>query len=129
MSDIVDIPPVAHNTICVDFDGTLFQWGDIYAKTPPFDGCVEVMRELRKRGWKIVIFTSRMSPTWWASEGWDYEEAMEKETQFIQNRLREFGIPFDRITAEKIPAEYYIDDKAVEFTGDNWKQIGKRILK
>ena len=47
----VDIPPVAHNVICVDFDGTIFQWGDIYARTPPFNGCVEVMRELRKRGW------------------------------------------------------------------------------
>lgn len=127
--ETVDIPPVAKNVICIDFDGTIFQWGDIYAKTPPFDGCVEVMRELRKRGWEIVILTSRMSPTWWASEGWEWEESMKKELTFIQDRLIEYGIPFDYITAEKVPAEYYIDDKAVEFTGDNWKKIGKRVLK
>jgi len=123
-----DLPPVAHNTICVDFDGTIFQWGDIYAKTPPFDGCVEFMRELRKQGWFIVIFTSRLSPTWWQSEGWGFEEAIEKELAFVENRLGEYGIPYDRITAEKVPAEYYIDDKAVRFE-NNWAAISKRILK
>ena len=126
-----DIPPVAHNTVCVDFDGTIFQWGDIYAKTPPFNGCVEVVRELRKQGWTIVIFTSRLSPTWWESEGWTFDEAMETQVKFIRSRLDEFGIPYDYITAEKVPAEYYIDDKAIGFDGKagSWKAIGKRILK
>lgn len=129
MSD--NIPPVAKDTICVDFDGTIFQWGDLHAKTDPFMGAVDVMRELRKRGWNIVIMTSRMSPTWWAAEGWDMNKARVEQMAFIKMRLDTFGIPYDRITAEKVPAEYYIDDKAIEFTGETfaWKEIGKRILK
>jgi hypothetical protein len=125
--DKTDLPPVAHNTICVDFDGTIFQWGDIYAQTPPFEGCVEVIRNLRKQGWYIVIFTSRMSPTWWASEGWDFEEAERRQYDFVAHRLVDYGIPFDRITAEKVPAEYYIDDKAIRFEGD-WFKIRGKVL-
>jgi len=126
-----DIPPVARNVICVDFDGTIFKWGDIYARTPPFNGCVEVMRELRKRGWEIVILTSRMSPTWWEAEGFVFKDALAEQIAFIKSRLEEYGIPFDRITSEKVPAEYYIDDKAVPFDGSDarWAEIGKEVLR
>lgn len=126
-----NLPPVAKDTICVDFDGTLFQWGDLYSKTPPLQGAIEFMRELRKKGWYIVIFTSRMSPTWWESEGWDFRQAMSDQTTFIEYRLNEYGIPFDRITAEKVPAEYYIDDKALKYEGatHSWNEIRKLILK
>lgn len=123
-------PPVADKVICVDFDGTLFQWGDIHEKTPPFQGAVEVMRKLKAQGWTIVIFTSRMSPTWWEAEGMDFKSALQNQTGFITKRLNDFGIPFDRITAEKVPAEYYIDDKAVEFEGKthSWNSIRDRVL-
>jgi hypothetical protein len=125
-----NIPPVAEKVICVDFDGTLFEWGDLEQKTQPFIGAVQVMRDLRKAGWEIVIFTSRLSPTWWEAEGMDFKGALITQTAFVSARLENFGIPFDRITAEKVPAEYYIDDKAIEFTGKpfSWKEIGERIL-
>lgn len=125
-----NIPPSALKVICVDFDGTLFQWGDIHEKTPPFQGAVEFMRKLKQQGWEIVIFTSRMSPTWWEAEGFEFKKAMVTQSTFIEKRLNDFGIPFDRITAEKVPAEYYIDDKAIEFEGKthSWKEIQRRIL-
>lgn len=122
-----DIPPVAHNTICVDFDGTIFQWGDIHAETPPFSGCIEVMWMFKEAGYRIVIFTSRMSPSWWRSEGWDFKEAEEREHAWVRNRLNEYNIPWDRITAEKVPAEYYVDDKALRFSGD-WAEIAEYVL-
>jgi hypothetical protein len=129
MSD--NIPPVAKGVICIDFDGTIFQWGDMYEGTPPFMGAIDVIRELKKRGWEIVILTSRMSPTWWAHEGMDIKKAFVEQQQFVTRRLENFGIPFDRITAEKVPAEYYIDDKAIRFEGkdSSWKEIGKVVLK
>lgn len=125
-----NIPPVAHKVICVDFDGTLFQWGDLYEKSPPFVGAVEAVRKFKQAGFEVVIFTSRMSPTWWASEGWDMKKAMVEQNAFITKRLNDFGIPFDRITAEKVPAEYYIDDKALRFEGDtySWNSIRNIVL-
>lgn len=123
-------PPVADKVICVDFDGTIFAWGDLYEKTPPLPGAVDFMRALKQQGWTIVIFTSRMSPTWWAAEGKDLKQERIFQSSFIEKRLGDYGIPWDRITAEKVPAEYYIDDKAIEYEGNtfSWKQIAERIL-
>ena len=125
-----DIPPVAEKVICVDFDGTLFQWGDLYEKKPPFQGAVDAMRAFKKAGFTIVILTSRLSPTWWEHEGMEFGKALQIQTDFCTKRLNDFGIPFDRITAEKVPAEYYIDDKAIEFTGETfaWQNIARRVL-
>lgn len=125
-----NVPPVGENVICVDFDGTLFEWGDLYEKMPPFQGAVQALRGFKNQGFEIVIFTSRLSPTWWESEGWDFRKAMVEQTAFIEKRLNDFGIPFDRITAEKVPAVAYIDDKAIEYTGETWSwgEIAERIL-
>ena len=125
-----NIPPVAKKVICVDFDGTLFQWGDLYEKKPPFVGAVDAVRALKRAGYTIVIFTSRMSPTWWHAEGMDSKKAFQIQTDFCAKRLNDYGIPYDRITAEKVPAEYYIDDKAIEFEGKDfsWKEVQKRVL-
>lgn len=124
-----NIPPVAHMVACIDFDGTIFEWGDLEAKTPPFPGAVECIQALKEAGYRIVILTSRMSPTWWRHEGMDEFYAEDQQWQFVKNRLEAFDIPFDRITCEKVPAEFYIDDKAVEFTGhkNSWYIISKRI--
>jgi hypothetical protein len=130
MANNKNIPPVAEKVMCVDFDGTLFKWGDLKEKTPPFVGAVQALRDFSAAGWEIVIFTSRMSPTWWDHEGMDFKRASVQQSAFVKKRLDDFGIPFDRITAEKVPAEYYIDDKAIEFTGKtfSWNEIRNRIL-
>ncbi len=125
-----DIPPVAHRVICVDFDGTIFEWGDLYCKTEPFTGVVEFMQALKSEGWRIVIFTSRMSPTWWAAEGWKPREALAEQIGFITGRLESYSIPFDQITCEKVPAEFYIDDKAIRYTNKpgEWRKIKRKVL-
>jgi hypothetical protein len=63
-------PPVARKVLCVDFDATLFPWGELNSNEPPIQGAVQAVRAFKDAGYKIVIFSSRMSPTWWAAEGW-----------------------------------------------------------
>lgn len=121
-------PPVARRTICVDFDSTIIPWGQsMFDDSDPLPGAAEAIREWKKRGFRIIIFTSRLSRTWWKAEGWDFKEAQVEQMDYIIGILDKHGIPYDGMTAEKIPAIAYIDDKAIEFTGDNWAEIQERV--
>jgi hypothetical protein len=120
-------PPSAKGLIAVDFDATLFPWGDVHGDKPPLPGAIRFMKGLKKAGWTIVIFTSRMSPSWWKAEGWEPVMAERVMRASVESRLEEHGIPYDYITAEKVPCEYYIDDRAIVFE-DNWDEIHRRIL-
>lgn len=122
-------PPVADGWVCVDFDGTLYPWGYLNAEPQPLDGAVAAMKAFRECGYKIAIFTSRLSPTWYRSEGWNRDDAELEQFTYIANILERDGIPFDKITAEKIPAVAYIDDKAVPFDGDWGKALDLALKK
>jgi FMN phosphatase YigB (HAD superfamily) len=106
-------PPVAHNVVLVDFDGTLYPWGQMFSFPKPMPGAVTAMRELRESGYRIGIFTSRLSPTWHRSEGWDTNEASKEQRAYIQAVLERDDIPFDFVTCEKVPSVLYLDDKAM----------------
>ena len=123
-------PPVAHGIICVDFDSTIFPWGKVLlSDEDPFPGAVETIQSFKDAGLTIVIFTSRLSKAWWDHEGFSNDERA-AQYEYVWNRLTKHGIPFDRITAEKVPAIAYIDDKAIEFkpSENNWAEIRERIL-
>jgi len=121
-------PPVADRTICVDFDQTLYPYGELYGDQEPLPGAVAAMQQFRDAGLKIVIFTSRLSPVWWSAEGWDHSEAERLQRVYITSKLNHDGIPFDKLTGEKIPAIAYIDDKAVEFK-NNWAEVAERVAR
>jgi hypothetical protein len=106
-------PPSAEGIVLVDFDGTLFPWGSLDVDHPPFDGAVAAMHVLKNEGYRLGIFTSRLSATWHKAEGRDPLEGMEAQTKIIRRALEAWTIPFDFITAEKIPAVLYLDDKAM----------------
>lgn len=117
--------PVAAKVVCVDFDATLFPWGHLFDDDAvPEPGAVRAMQDFDAAGFTVVIFTSRMSRTWLAYAG----EDRDKHHSYITRLCRKWGIPFDRIIGEKIPAIAYIDDKAVEYDGTNWDSIRERIL-
>jgi len=134
----MSVPPVARGVICVDFDGTLFPWAALDDDSDPFPGAVRAVKAFAKAGYRIIIFTSRASHTWHLDE---VNRLFERNADFmpslsafsgmqlahVERRLRKHDIPFDRITAEKVPAEYYIDDRAMEFRGD-WNEIHDRVL-
>jgi len=111
----------------VDLDGTIhkyskgFQDGSIY--DPPFEGAKEVIDWLKNEGYEIVIFTTR------ASEENALETGDDVKTQInnIETWLTNHNIYYDRVTAEKLAAEFYIDDRAINIKNGNWKDVKKEI--
>jgi ribonucleotide monophosphatase NagD (HAD superfamily) len=116
--------PIAEKVVCIDYDGTLFPWGELFAYNQPLPGAVEAMKRLKEAGFTIVIFTSRLSPTWLEAEG--QSEIVQR--QYIQRQLDKYLIPWDYITSEKVPAVAYVDDKAIFFEGDNWRRIASVLV-
>lgn len=101
-------PPMANRLVMVDFDGTIVPWGPLMEPRPPYEGAAEAMQKLRAAGYRIGIFTSRLSPAWMKQAGTTRDE----QVAYIEHLLVMHGVPFDFITAEKLPAEAYFDDKA-----------------
>lgn len=121
----------ASKVACVDFDGTLVEWGDLMSPKQPEDGAREVLTRLRDAGYRIVIFTSRASFSWaMRMTDNDPDAALrfhDTQLQYVVEHLTQHHIPFDDITAEKIPAEFYIDDLAHRYEG-NWHAIGEKLF-
>jgi len=119
--------------VAVDLDGTIFEyngwkghnhfgkpivsrsWGEVldikdadgqYKRMHPS----EALREFKKRGWVVVIWTTRV------------------DKERIAEELRKHSIPFDYInehpwqppdTSNKLFADLYIDDRAFRFKKDD----------
>ena len=112
-----------NGVVCVDFDGTFFPYRPLYEHNAPLPDAVETMWWLKKQGYKIVIFTSRLSPSWLDESG----ETEDRSLHWVESHLIQYNIPYDTITAEKVPAEYYIDDRAIAFRG-SWLQVKKEVM-
>lgn len=105
---------VERKTICIDFDGVIadysqgYQGEDIFGT--PMPGAAESLHNLKRNGWKIIIFTTRPN------------------THGLRDYLRRNGIWFDEINENsdqpdgsnpgKPIADIYLDDRAVRFI--NW---------
>jgi len=113
----------------IDLDGTIHKYskghadGSIY--DDPFKGAKEVIEWLKRNGYEIVIFTTRASQNNAAEQGGDHREEIKKVGQY----LNKHGIHFDRITAEKLAADFYIDDKAIHIQNGNWNTVLNVIKK
>lgn len=107
----------------IDLDGTIHKYskgyddGSIY--DDPFDGAREVINWLKNNGYEIVIFTTRASKENAQSSGQDLDSEIYK----VSSWLRKNNIYFDRITAEKIAADFYIDDKAISIEDGDWATV------
>ena len=113
----------------IDLDLTIhkyskgYQDGEIYDDA--FDGAKEVIDWLKRQGYEIVIFTTRASEANADELGGDHEEQIRKVSQWLKKQ----GIYFDKITAEKLAADFYIDDKAIQIPNGNWKSVLNVIKK
>jgi hypothetical protein len=109
-------PPSADMTVCVDFDGTICPWGPLMEDRPPFRGVRKALKRLRAAGYRIVILTSRLSREWHADEaarrGVDADDFGAEQFEFLASYMIRWGLPWDCITAEKVPALVYFDDRA-----------------
>lgn len=111
-------PPIAENLILIDFDGTIAPFGYLFSYPEPFEGISEFAHGMRRKGYRIGVFTSRLSPTWLESAGQQEQEHID----YIVDYCTKFDIPIDFVTSEKVPCEQYFDDKATNFH-NNWKEI------
>ena len=96
----------------IDFDDTICHNSGFpnFKPTKPIKGAREALIKLKKKGFKITVFTAR---------GWpDY--------QLIENWMRKHKMPTRRIICGKPLGKYIIDDRNVEFNGD-WKQVINKI--
>lgn len=111
---------IRKKTLGIDFDGTLCNkqpYGDGTIYETPTPHAREVMDKLYKE-YKIVIFTTRLSPKF----GGD----ISKKYQEIADWLKLHQIPYDELTNNKPEAMAYIDDRAIRFT--NWLDIKNYFL-
>lgn len=115
--------------VMIDFDKTIYSaksgWNDGRLEDDPFPGAKESIDILKKKGYEIIIFSTRASQG--AAE--EFQNNLEDEIQNINNYLVNHGINFDRITGEKLAADFYIDDKVVLIKDGNWKDVMSQIKK
>ena len=121
------MPPIARKVVLIDFDDTIAPFGYLFGFPEPFPGISKFTRSLKDQGYTIGIFTSRLSPTWMRSA--DTENNVKRfernQRNYIDDYCERFDIEYDFATAEKVPCEAYIDDKAVRFEG-SWAPIAER---
>ncbi len=107
-------------TIAIDLDGTILEYHgwmghDFFGR--PIPGAIKALKRLKEKGFVIIIWTTRSN----------------KEE--IAEYLKSQEIPFDYInenpygppdTSNKIYADYYVDDRAIEFKG-NWDVVLRKL--
>lgn len=113
----------------IDLDKTIHKYskgykdGTIY--DDPFEGAKGVIDWLKRNGYEIVIFTTRASKENAEENGGNHSDQIKKVGEWLKDK----GIYFDRITAEKLAADFYIDDKAIHISNGDWKTVLKVIKK
>jgi len=115
--------------VMIDFDKTIYSaksgWNDGKLDDDPFPAAKKSIEYLKSKGYEIVIFTTRASQENADTFAYDLED----EIQNIKNYLINYGIYFDRITGEKIIADFYIDDKVVLIKNGDWGDVISQIKK
>ena len=111
----------------IDLDRTIHKysksWQDGSLYDDPVPGAKQVIDWLKSKGYEIVIFTTRAS----AENAKDHGQDVTDQIQGVENWLSNNKIYYDRVTAEKLNADFYIDDKAIHIKDGNWLEVLKEI--
>ncbi len=130
------MPKRNSKSICVDFDGTIFdfEYPDVGPIKP---GVIDALSRLRASGWWIVISSCRSKQMWqevyeFNSNGEEVKTPFEV-TVTMAGILDAAGVPYDEISMTDKPlARYYVDDRAIRlgcnFCGPDWPTVADRIL-
>jgi capsule biosynthesis phosphatase len=106
--------------ICLDLDGVIAEIRketSTYSDVVPVEGAVEKIRDLRKAGHVVIIYTARHMKT---SKG-NVGLVLANQGLTTLEWLARHGIEFDEIYFEKPFADVYVDDNAFRFT--SWSLI------
>jgi hypothetical protein len=98
-------------TVMIDFDGVIHKYSRGWQKgilyDGPVEGAKEALRLLKEElNYKIVIFTARL-----------IKDVENLQRAAVEAWLKQYEIPYDAITCEKLPAIIYIDDRGFRFEG------------
>jgi hypothetical protein len=108
-------------TVCVDIDGTLVRyekWQGDHHFGEILPGAVDAMRQLRKDGWFIIIYTTRGNR--------EAIKAFLESQKIVFDAINENPFQPDNARGGKPIADVYIDDRAITFDG-NWATAVEKI--
>lgn len=121
-----DVPPGHEqelNNIAIDFDGVIhtfdkgFHDGTCYGE--PINGAKEALEKISKK-FNIIIFSSKVKTD---RPLINDKTGLELVSEWLEkHNLKKY---IKEITCEKPRAQYYIDDKAIEF--NDWETTLKKI--
>lgn len=102
-------------TICIDFDGVIHSyvsgWQGIVPTDPPVAGTAEAI-DLLREDYKVTVTSTRC--------------IRKSGKGIVSDYLATHGIYVDAVTAIKLPAICYLDDRGVTFRG-NWPEAIEEI--
>jgi hypothetical protein len=113
------------NNLAIDFDGVVHTfdkgWYDGTCYGEPVEGALVAIKELSEK-YNIIIFTAKVRPDRPLVNG-------KTGYELVDEWLGKYDVKqyIDEITYEKPRAEYYVDDKAIEFT-NNWNEVKDRLI-
>lgn len=97
-------------TIVCDVDHTiLFTENRDYENSVPNELVCEKLREARRKGWRIVLYTARGM----GRSGGDISKVSGEVESEIVRFCDKFSVPFDQLVIGKPWGRYYVDDKAL----------------
>lgn len=114
--------------IAIDFDGTIADtdFPEINQLKP---GCKRVINSLKQLGCKISIWTCRTGEPAEEAKEFLIEKGIEFDAFNTNDSLPDgFLDNTDFADSRKIGADFYIDDKAIEFN-NNWGEVSRKLLK
>lgn len=111
--------------IAIDFDGVIHTfdkgWYDGTCYGSPIEGAIDAIKKISEK-YDIIVFTGKALPDRPLVDG-------KTGKQLVTEWLKEHDLIqyIKEVTYTKPRAEYYIDDKGIEFT-NNWTEILDRVL-
>lgn len=103
------------NSIIFDIDGTICpikNKNEDYLDLIPYSDMVDKINELKKKGFKIILFTARNMRTY----NGDLELILKNTKPILEKWLKKWNIPYDELIFGKPwpgPNRFYVDDRTI----------------
>lgn len=115
--------PIEKKRFVFDLDNTLVTYPTIvgdYSSVKPIPKTINYLRNLKKKGHHIIVYTARRMRT----HGGNVGAVIADIGEITMNTLKEFDIPYDELFFGKPYAHFYIDDLMINPKTDLNKELG-----